>query len=111
MKDNWIWALVVLPVVIAYFKTELGKFINAYSIYKLKSFDIDGNKNTEDKLQILNGATGSWGDVVVEDYIFFASSKTRGIYLVYPDGGREKVSFNTWSTFRVRTPPPEGDST
>lgn len=110
MKDltsNWLWAAVVFPVLIGFFKNEIGKIIKSWNIYRLRSFDLDGNPFTEDHLQILNSATGQWGDITIERYIFSMSSRTRGVYLRYPDGGREKVSFILWAGFRKRTAPKE----
>jgi len=105
VTGSWLWVMVLLPVLVAIFKTELGKIFTAWNIYRLRAFDLDGNPGTEDQLQLLNGATGEWSDAIIEQYVFTLSSKTRGVYLRYPDGGREKVSLITWAGFRKRIPP------
>jgi len=102
---NWLWAIVILPVVAGFFKAEIGKLFTAWNVYRLRAFDADGNPATSDKVQILNVATGEWGDVTIKRYVFSLSSRTRGVYLEYPDGGHEKVSFLLWATFRKRTGP------
>ena len=106
VMNNWLVVAIVLPLVIGFFKTEIGNLIIAYNVYRLRAFDADGNPDTEEPVQILNGATGEWGDVVVERYRFWAHKKERGVYLRYPDGGREKVSFLAWAGWRKRVPPP-----
>lgn len=102
---NWFWAIIVLPMLIGMFKTEIGRIIRAWNVHRLREFDLDGNPGTENVAQILNVATGKWNDVVIECYRFTLSAKTRGIYLRYPDGGKEKVSYLTWANFRKRMPP------
>ena len=105
IANNWLLAAIVLPVLVGMFKAELGKLITSYNVYRLRSFDMDGNPGTEDRVQLLNGATGQWGDAVIEKYVFSMSAKKRGVYLRYPDGGREKVSLLAWAGWRKRIPP------
>lgn len=105
MANDWILALVILPVLVGFFKQEIGDFLTAWRVYRLRSFDADGNPATSDVVQILNGATGEWGDAMIEKYVFSLNPKKRGVYLIYPDGGREKVSLLAWADFRKRVPP------
>jgi hypothetical protein len=102
---HWLWTLVIFPIIIAFFKNEIGNVLTAWKVYRLRSFDVDGNPTTEDRVQLLNGATGEWGDAVIEKYVFSLNAKRRGVYLRYPDGGREKVGLLDWAGFRKRTPP------
>jgi len=102
---NWLWAVVLLPVLVGIFKSEIGKFFTVWNVYRLRAFDSDGNPGSPDNVQILNSATGKWGNAIIEKYVFSLSSRRRGVYLLYPDGGREKVGYILWSTFRKRTPP------
>jgi len=105
LTENWIVGVVILPVLIGMFKAEIGKILTAYNVYRLRSFDLDGNPDTSDQVQLLNGATGRWINATIEKYVFSLSAKKRGVYLLYPDGGREKVSFIDWAGFRKRMPP------
>jgi len=105
LMNNWLWTLVVFPIIIGVFKTELGNIWKAWRTYQLRAFDADGNPATSDRVQLLNGATGEWGDAIIEKYKFTLNAKKRGVYLLYPDGGREKVSFLDWAGFRKRVPP------
>lgn len=105
--NNWLMAVIVIPILVGFFKNEIGNALTAWNIYRLRSFDSDGNPATSDCVQILNDATGVWVDAIIEKYLFSLNSKTRGVYLRYPDGGREKVSFHTWAGFRKRMPPPK----
>lgn len=99
--------ILIIPVFLTFFKNEIGNLLKAWNVYKLRAFDLDGNPGTPDKAQLLNGATGQWGDIMIEKYVFSFSAKTRGVYIRYPDGGREKIMLVDWAKMRKRTPPPE----
>jgi len=104
LMNNWLVAAIIFPVVAGFFKTEIGNLLKAWSVYHLRAFDVDGNPATSDRVQILCDATGKWVDAKIQ-YRFSFSAKKRGVYLMYPDGGREKVSFLTWAGLRKRMPP------
>ena len=89
------------------FKNEIGNLLKAWKVYSLRSFDQDGNPLTSDKAQLLNNATGQWGDIIIEKYVFSFNARTRGVYIRYPDGGREKIALVDWANMRKRVPPPE----
>jgi len=103
--NDWLIAVIILPIVAGFFKAEIGRLITSWNVYRLRAFDVDGNPATSDKVQLLNGATGKWESCIIEKYVFSLSAKKRGVYLLYPDGGREKVGFVTWAGFRKRIPP------
>lgn len=103
VATNWLWAVVVLPVIAGIFKSEIGKFFTAWNVYRLRSFDVDGNPATSDEVEIFNGATGKWGKVEVK-IRFSMSSRIRGAYIYYPGGELEKVSLIEWAKFRKRQP-------
>ena len=107
ITGNWLWAVVVLPVLVGIFKAEIGKLFTVWNIYRLRAFDKDRDPNTPDQVELLNEATGQWGKVTIQRYIFCVSAARRGVYLLYLDGGKEKVSFLVWASFRKRTPPPK----
>jgi hypothetical protein len=107
LTHNWFLTLIIFPILINFFKKEIVYLLTVYNIYRLRAFDIDGNPSTEDIVQILCIATGKWKDAIIEKYVFSFSAKTRGVYLRYPDEGREKISFLVWATLRKRTPPPK----
>jgi len=102
---NWWWATILLPVLIGFFKTEIGKMVTAYNVYRLRAFDVDGDPTTSDKAQLLNDATGKWSDIIIEKYVFSLSARKRGVYIRYPDGGKEKVPLVKWAGMRKRKPP------
>ena len=104
---NWFWIIIILPVAGTIFRAELGKFWNAYSTYKNRAFDLDGDPNTPNNCQIFNGATGVFGDAIIEKYVFWGSMPSKwGVDVLYPDGGREHFSYSDWKLIRKRTPPP-----
>lgn len=98
--------ILIVPVGLAFFKNEIGNLFKAWGVYRLRAFDQDGNPATSDKAQLLNGATGQWGDIVIEKYVFSISARKRGVYIRYPDGGREKIMLVNWANMRKRMPPP-----
>jgi len=108
--NNWLLAVVILPILASIFKSEIGKFFTAWSIYRLRWFDSDGNPKTSQNVQILNEMSGEWIDATIIQYKFTISNKKRGVYLLYPDGGREKLSFIKWADLRKRTPPPDNNN-
>lgn len=107
MNIEWAWAVIFLPVLAGLFKKEIIAVVSSYGIYRQRSFDLDGNPSTSDRVQILCSATGKWIDATIK-YKFSLRSKKRGVYIEYYDGGREKVGFLRWSEFRKRVPPPGG---
>lgn len=95
--NSWVLATLVIPVVIAAFKAELGKLITTWAAYKRKAFQVG------DRVQLHNGATGEWAAVVtVKEYVWSLSSERRGVYITYPDGGVEKVGILAWQSWRKR---------
>lgn len=104
--NEWLIVAVVLPVLAGIFKSEIGKLFTVWNIYRLRQFDSDGNPKTSEKVQLLNDNTGRWIEVTIVEYRFTFSTKKRGVYLLYPNGEREKLNFITWSKLRKRTPPP-----
>lgn len=105
IQNDWFLMIVILPVIIGFFKKEIGDFLTAWKAYRLRSFDADGNPNTSDRVQILCGATGTWVDAIILKHVFSLSPKKRGVYIMYPDGGREKIGWLVWITLRKRTHP------
>lgn len=105
MDKEWLWAMVILPVIIGFFKTEISNLLTAWNVYRLRAFDMDGNPETSDVVEMLNGAKGEWEPAIIKKYKFWAGSKKRGVYIEYPDGGEEKISFLTWASIRKRKPP------
>ena len=103
MSENWLWCMIILPVMIGLFKAEIGKLFTVWNIYRLRAFDLDGDPNTKDNVEVLCGATGAWRKVIIEKYVWSLSTARRGVYLKYPNGTKEKVSFLVWATLRKRT--------
>lgn len=102
---SWVWLMVIVPVFATFFKTEIGKILATWNIYKLRNFDLDGNPETLDQVQLLNRATGNWFTITIERYCFSLSTKKRGVYLLYKNGAKEKVTLLTWATWRKRSLP------
>lgn len=99
--------VLIIPVVLGFFKTEIANLITAWNVYRKREFDRDGDPDSPDKAQLLNGSTGQWGDITIEKYVFSLNSAERGVYVLYPDGGRERISLINWAKMRKRWPPEE----
>lgn len=100
--NEWIIGAVLLPVIAAVFKKEIGGLWKAWSIYRARPFDEDRDPNTPSTCQVLNGATGKWGDIIIEQYVMSLKKSKRGVYLKYPTGEREKISLLDWADMRKR---------
>jgi len=98
---NWVWTVVILPLVILSLKQEIKNFLTSWKIYRKRHFDLDGDPTTSDAAQVLNGATGEWIDVQVIISI-------TGARVEYPDGGVEWLHLPDWDNpaiIRKRRPP------
>lgn len=89
------------------FKANIGRTWHAYSTYKNRQFDMDGDPNTPNPCQMLNGAKGEWGDAIVERYLFWCKPSKWGTDVLYPDGGKEHFNYDQWEAIRKREPPPD----
>jgi len=99
---------IVVSVVIAFFKKELGNLLLVYSIYRIMKKK-DRTPNEADKCQILSGATGDWLTVTVMDYVFSISKAKRGVFVQHSVGenktSTEVFTFANWNTMRKRSIP------
>ena len=105
IMQSWGMAAVIIPLIMAFFKKEIGGLITAYFLFRKREFDRDGKPETSEKVQLLNGATGQWGDITIVKYEFSFNATKRGVYVEYLDGGKERISFIKWSNMRKRWPP------
>jgi len=97
---KWLFMMIVIPVLVAVFKVELGNMVKAWAAFKRRAF------NVGDYVQLFNGATGKFDAVVkIRAYVFSFNSIKRGVYLVHADGGPEKVAILEWITWRKRPAP------
>ena len=97
--QDWMWAVIVMPIVIGFFKNEIGTIFTAMVVYLRREF------SPGDTVRMHNPATGGWGDVLIVDYKFRFSSATRGVYVRHDDGGVERIPLVTWGQMRKRPIP------
>lgn len=101
--NNWFTMAIASGLLLA-FKTQVLNVITGFVCYFTRSFDKDGDPNTPEHGQLLNEATGVFGDIIVLKYDFplkFGS----GVDVLYPDGGVEHILYSLWFTMRKRDPP------
>ena len=107
---NWFMVMILLPVIVAIFKAEIGRIFTSWSIYRLRAFDVDGDPNTPDQVQMLNGATGEWFTVTIVKYCMWTGKAGRGVHIKYSDGAKRKFSFLNWANEPKRTVPTVQDT-
>ena len=105
VMSSWPWAIIVVPVAVGVFKAELGRAWSAWSTYRTRAFDLDGDPFSPNDCEMLNGATGQWGPAVIEKYVMWSRPSNWGVYVTYPDGGKEHFGYPAWASIRKRTPP------
>lgn len=77
MNMNWLWAMIILPVIAGIFKKELSDLYNAYGVYRHRPFDLDRDPGTADVCMLNNPATGDWGLVIIHKYAFWHWSQAK----------------------------------
>jgi len=97
--------MIVIPVVVGIFKTEIFNFFKAWSIYRARPFDKDRNPNTPDSCQVLCTATGKWISITILKYVMSFDKVKRGVYIRYYNQTEEKLSLIDWANMRKRTKP------
>jgi len=101
--NEYIIGMVLIPVVIGLFKTEVSNIFRAWRIYVARPFDKDRNPNTSDTCQILCTSTGKWIDITILKYVMSFSAGKRGVYIKYSNKSEEKLSLLDWANMRKRT--------
>lgn len=104
LLSNWITTAIASALLIA-FKTQLMNMVIGFVCYFTRSFDKDGDPDTPERGQLLNDATGVFGDITVLQYEFPLKFGA-GLWVLYPDGGVEHIKYPGWFNMRKREPPP-----
>lgn len=104
LTNNW-FTMAVVSVFIVAFKAQVMNTIIGFICYFTRTFDKDGDPDTPEKGQLLNGAKGDFGDVTVLKYDFPLKFGA-GVKVEYPDGGIEPIRYPVWYEIRKREPPP-----
>ena len=105
INTNWFMVVILLPVFVGIFKAEIGRLFTSWSIYRLRSFDVDGDPKTPDQVQLFNGATGKWFTVIIVRYVMWTNKANRGVHIQYDDCAKRKFSFLDWNSQPRRTVP------
>ena len=101
--NNWFIGIILIPVVIGIFKSEIGRLFTSWNIYRLRIFDVDGDPNTPDQVQLFSG--GKWNTVVIVKYCMWVRTSSRGVHIKYSNGSVRKFSFLEWKAQPKRTVP------
>jgi hypothetical protein len=96
--------MVILPVLAGIFKNEIGMLFKSWNAYRNRPFDTDGDPETPETCEILNGATGEWVPVEILRYCWSPKATKRGVWIKYADGGVEKFKLVDWADMRKREP-------
>ncbi|MGF1521705.1 MAG: hypothetical protein ACFBSF_05225 [Leptolyngbyaceae cyanobacterium] len=104
----------LLPLVVALFKREIGSLYQSWAIYNSRPFDQDRKPDTPDRCQLYNSSTGEWEDILIEKYKFSWKQDQRGVFICHPvatkddntmQWAKERIPFDVWATMRKRTMP------
>ncbi|MEO0986283.1 MAG: hypothetical protein AAFY20_12120 [Cyanobacteria bacterium J06639_14] len=102
----------LLSLIVALFKREIGSLYQSWAIYNSRPFDQDRKPDTPDRCQLYNSATGDWEDILIEKYQFSWKRDQRGVFICHTvmNGdtiklAKERIPFDVWSAMRKRTMP------
>lgn len=102
----------VLSILVALFKRELGSLYVSWAVYHSRPFDQDRNPSTPDRCQLYDPSSGGWENILIEKYQFSLSQDKRGVFICHPvtEGdtlhwARERIPFDVWAKMRKRTMP------
>lgn len=101
----------LLSLVVALFKREIGSLYTSWAIYNSRPFDQDRDPSTPDRCQLYDASTGAWEDILIEKYQFSLNRDKRGVFICHsvPDKNgvwaRERIPFDIWADMRKRTMP------
>ena len=103
---------VLLSLIVALFKREIGSLYQSWAIYNSRPFDQDRKPDTPDKCQLYNSATGEWENILIEKYQYSWRRDKRGVFICHPvthgdttQWARERIPFDVWASMRKRTLP------
>jgi len=94
VEFNWFLMMVIFPVIIGFFKSEIACFVKDFMIYRAKAFSVG------DSVDLLNPNTGKWGTVVILDYDFNFDPVGRVVEVLHPTGHVECIPFSSWASMR-----------
>jgi len=103
----WGWTVVLLPVLIGVFKSQIGEFIGDYMLYRNRRYDSDGDPGTGQWCMVQSAATGEWCRAFVEKYTFsiFRPSK-RLVHVWFPHQDALDPNFDKCRTEWIKAPMP-----
>jgi len=99
---NWLWGLILVPVIAGIFRSELGEAFETYRIYKCGMMDSDGNPKTMEKIWIHYYGTDIWELITVVHYQWGIMRHQRFVRIMDSDGDCENISLLSWSSMRKK---------
>lgn len=105
---NWIFMVLLLPIFVAAFKAEIGKYYRDKKVFDSRHFDDDDNPKTGQYGWICPVETGVWIKVLVKDYLFGKRPSKRKVITeetIVNEAGQEIVvtvvySYDEWSAVK-----------
>ena len=92
--DKWLLGMIVVPVLVGFFKEELMTLFKDWKIWKTRA------ANNGSVVKLLNPNTGSWATVTVLDFTWGFTVADRTVTFQYQNGDKETVPFAVWARFR-----------
>ena len=113
LENFWV-GTILIPLLIVLLKSEITNIYKSWTVFHARAFDKDRDPNTPDSCQILNGATGQWGEILIERYSFSWDKNKRGVFVLHPvdnklglnkEWAAERIPLLVWADMRKRELP------
>ena len=114
MENNieWMLTILIIPVLIGFFKTQIGNFLEDYMVYKNRNFDSDNNPATGQDCMLQSPATGEFSMITIDLYEFsIFPAKRRVITSQKIKSGKIIVAYpySIWKNLVKGSVPSSGD--
>jgi len=97
---NGFYTLLLLPVLIGFFRKQISDLIADYMVYRNRKFDDDGDPATGQDCLLQCAATGVFNQVFVKQYRFGFLPASRRVVTIQQSRDRRMVVTYTYSQWR-----------
>ena len=108
INKNWFYSVIILPIIIGFFKSTISTYIEDRKIYKTRKYDDDKNPKTGEYCLLQSGATGNWNKILIKEYKFGILPTSRKVITIQESQyGKTLVaySYDQWKNLVTGTLP------
>lgn len=84
MMESIVVGSILVPAIVAMFKTQIAQFFDDYTVYKNRMFDADGDPGTGEYCYLQNKTTGKFVKLMVFKYEFSFWPSKRLVWVLWP---------------------------